>query len=58
MDAALDTPFLLLPFRPESNLNLVQSFIRRFFQRGHGAYEVKRVQDLYHELRLSDLMVR
>lgn len=50
--AALDTPFLLLPFRPTSDPSAARTFIRHFFDRGqlHGAA-------LEQELRLTEPMV-
>ncbi|KAI1006150.1 hypothetical protein K3495_g2070 [Podosphaera aphanis] len=47
----LDTPFLLLPFRPTSDPSAARNFIRLFFNRRlHG-------EQLLQELRLSDPMV-
>ncbi|CAL3972307.1 hypothetical protein PZA11_004544 [Diplocarpon coronariae] len=50
---ALDTPFLLLPFRPTSDPSAARSFVRSFFnrsQRLHG-------EMLAQELRLTEPMV-
>ncbi|RFU33768.1 hypothetical protein B7463_g2569, partial [Scytalidium lignicola] len=50
---ALDTPFLVLPFRPTSDPSAARSFIRSFFQHGdrmHG-------ETLAQELRLTEPMV-
>ncbi|KAH9212733.1 hypothetical protein DL95DRAFT_174712 [Leptodontidium sp. 2 PMI_412] len=48
---ALDTPFLLLPFRPTSDPSAARSFVRNFFERGlYG-------EMLAQELRLTEPMV-
>ncbi|KAH8813031.1 hypothetical protein F5884DRAFT_320931 [Xylogone sp. PMI_703] len=50
---ALDTPFLVLPFRPTSDPSAARSFIRNFFlhpERMHG-------ETLAQELRLTEPMV-
>lgn len=54
---ALDTPFLLLPFRPGSDASSARSFIRSFFRdayEGGGSY---RGESLRAELRLTEPMV-
>ncbi|TVY38813.1 hypothetical protein LOCC1_G005779 [Lachnellula occidentalis] len=49
----LDTPFLLLPFRPTSDPSAARNFIRHFFSdRG-----VPVGEGLAHELRLTEPMV-
>lgn len=56
--AALDTPFLLLPFRPGSDASSAKSFVRNFFKdayEGGGSY---RGESLRAELRLTEPMVR
>ncbi|TVY62718.1 Morphogenesis-related protein MSB1 [Lachnellula suecica] len=49
----LDTPFLLLPFRPTSDPSAARTFIRHFFDRGHMLYG----EGLAQELRLTEPMV-
>ncbi|RDW87511.1 hypothetical protein BP5796_03205 [Coleophoma crateriformis] len=49
---ALDTPFLLLPFRPTSDPSAARTFIRHFFDRGQ-----LRGAALEQELRLTEPMV-
>ncbi|GME31017.1 hypothetical protein GTA08_BOTSDO02402 [Neofusicoccum parvum] len=54
---ALDTPFLLLPFRPGSDATSARSFIKSFFRdayEGGGSY---RGEGLRAELRLTEPMV-
>ncbi|KAI9835689.1 MAG: hypothetical protein M1819_001866 [Sarea resinae] len=53
---ALDTPFLLLPFRPDSDPSAARTFIRNFFNQVAGKAELRGGQ-LQHELRLTDPMV-
>ncbi|CZS98853.1 related to morphogenesis-related protein MSB1 [Rhynchosporium agropyri] len=48
---ALDTPFLLLPFRPTSDPSAARSFVRNFFDRG------LKGEMLAQELRLTEPMV-
>lgn len=50
--AGLDTPFLLLPFRPTSDPSAARTFIRHFFDRGQLYGE-----GLAQELRLTEPMV-
>ncbi|KAF2157718.1 hypothetical protein K461DRAFT_290008 [Myriangium duriaei CBS 260.36] len=51
---ALDTPFLLLPFRPEGDINSARTFIRNFFKGNkEGSYEY-RGEALQRELRLTE----
>lgn len=52
--AALDMPFLLLPFRPTSDPSAARTFIRHFFDRGQRLYG----EALAQELRLTEPMVR
>ncbi|PQE20349.1 hypothetical protein CJF30_00001656 [Rutstroemia sp. NJR-2017a BBW] len=49
---ALDTPFLLLPFRPTSDPSAARTFIRNFFDRGN-----LRGDALAQELLLTEPMV-
>ncbi|KAA8575004.1 hypothetical protein MFRU_002g03640 [Monilinia fructicola] len=49
---ALDTPFLLLPFRPTSDPSAARTFIRNFFDKRHLGGEM-----LAQELRLTEPMV-
>ena len=51
--AALDMPFLLLPFRPTSDPSAARTFIRNFFERSQRIYG----EALAQELRLTDPMV-
>lgn len=51
--AALDQPFLLLPFRPTSDPSAVRTFIRHFFDN----YAL-RGETLAQELRMAEPMVR
>lgn len=51
--AALDMPFLLLPFRPTSDPSAARTFIRNFFDRGQRMYG----EGLAQELRLTEPMV-
>lgn len=51
--AALDTPFLLLPFRPTSDPSAARTFIRNFFDKRQLSREM-----LAQELRLTEPMVR
>ncbi|KAG0651840.1 hypothetical protein D0Z07_0860 [Hyphodiscus hymeniophilus] len=50
---ALDTPFLLLPFRPTSDPSAARTFIRNFFDRS----QHMRGEALAQELRLTEPMV-
>lgn len=49
---ALDTPFLLLPFRPTSDPSAARTFVRHFFTRALAG------DALAQELRLTEPMVR
>lgn len=51
--AALDQPFLLLPFRPTSDPSAVRTFVRHFFDN----YAL-RGETLAQELRMAEPMVR
>ncbi|PMD61832.1 DUF1708-domain-containing protein [Hyaloscypha bicolor E] len=50
---ALDTPFLILPFRPTSDPSAARTFIRHYFDRSQQLYG----EVLAQELRLTDPMV-
>ncbi|KAK2625486.1 hypothetical protein QTJ16_004798 [Diplocarpon rosae] len=50
---ALDTPFLLLPFRPTSDPSAARSFVRNFFDRSQPLHG----EMLAQELRLTEPMV-
>lgn len=51
---ALDTPFLLLPFRPEGDVSSARTFIHNFFKANRvGAFEY-RGESLRRELRLTE----
>ena len=54
---ALDTPLLLLPFRPTSDQSAARTFIRNFFVPPAGQGYL-RGHELQHELRLTEPMVR
>ncbi|PYH92722.1 hypothetical protein BO71DRAFT_431614 [Aspergillus ellipticus CBS 707.79] len=54
---ALQTPFLLLPFRPSSDASAARSFIRNFFNRSVERGSPLDGDELAQELRLSDPMV-
>jgi hypothetical protein len=55
--AALDIPFLLLPFRPTSDPSAVRTFVRHFFD-GKDGGQVLRGEALARELRMTEPMVR
>lgn len=54
---ALDTPFLLLPFRPSSDASTARTFIRNFFNNAVERGSPASGDDLARELRLTDPMV-
>ncbi|KAI9927748.1 hypothetical protein MW887_002600 [Aspergillus wentii] len=54
---ALDTPFLLLPFRPSSDPSAARSFIRNYFNQSVEKGSPLSGDALAQELRLSDPMV-
>lgn len=54
--AALDLPFLLLPFRPTSDPSAVRTFVRHFFDGRDGAPTLRGAA-LANELRMTEPMV-
>ncbi|KAF2766906.1 DUF1708-domain-containing protein [Teratosphaeria nubilosa] len=54
---ALDSPFLLLPFRPDSDPSGARSFIRNFYQANSEGSSQYRGASLQQELRLTDPVV-
>ena len=54
---ALDAPFLLLPFRPDSNSSETRGFIRNFFKYNSEGSSQYRGQALQQELRLTEPVV-
>jgi len=54
--AALDVPFLLLPFRPSSDPSAARTFVRNFFYPPQGR-ERLRGSALGAELRMTEVMV-
>ncbi|GME25399.1 hypothetical protein GTA08_BOTSDO02402 [Neofusicoccum parvum] len=54
---ALDTPFLLLPFRPGSDATSARSFIKSFFRDAYEGGDSYRGEGLRAELRLTEPMV-
>lgn len=54
---ALDTPFLLLPFRPSSDATTSRTFIRNFFNNAVERGSPVSGGDLAQELRLTDPVV-
>ncbi|EEP82753.1 conserved hypothetical protein [Uncinocarpus reesii 1704] len=54
---ALDTPFLLLPFRPTSDPSAARTFVRNFFGPSLGRTSPLRGDSLLQELRLTEPMV-
>ncbi|KAH9840467.1 hypothetical protein Tdes44962_MAKER01667 [Teratosphaeria destructans] len=54
---ALDSPFLLLPFRPDSDSSGARSFIRNFYQANSEGSSQYRGAGLQQELRLTDPVV-
>jgi len=55
--AALDTPFLLLPFRPGVDQSGAKLFIRSFFKGQYDRDNSYAGESLHYELRLRDPMV-
>ncbi|PSK60612.1 hypothetical protein B9Z65_762 [Elsinoe australis] len=51
---ALDTPFLLLPFRPEGDITSARTFIRNYFKANKEASMDFRGESLSRELRLTE----
>jgi hypothetical protein len=51
---ALDIPFMLLSFRPTSDLSAARMFIRNFFDRGQALHS----QYLTQEFRMTKPMVK
>ena len=56
--AGLDMPFLLLPFRPASDPSAARTFIRNYFNRTTDMGRRMQGDDLSHELRLTEPLVR
>ncbi|OQD83360.1 hypothetical protein PENANT_c017G04781 [Penicillium antarcticum] len=54
---ALDTPFLLLPFRPSSDPSAARTFIRNYFNQSFEKGSPVSGDDLAQELRLTEPMV-
>ncbi|KAJ5555121.1 hypothetical protein N7535_007564 [Penicillium sp. DV-2018c] len=54
---ALDTPFLLLPFRPSSDPSAARTFIRNYFNQSFDKGSPVNGDDLTQELRLTEPMV-
>ncbi|KAJ5124232.1 uncharacterized protein N7515_008057 [Penicillium bovifimosum] len=54
---ALDTPFLLLPFRPSSDPSAARTFIRNYFNQSVEKGSPVNGDDLTQELRLTEPMV-
>ena len=54
---ALDTPFLLLPFRPTSDPSAARTFVRNFFGGGIDKTGQLQGERLQQELRLTEPMV-
>ncbi|KAI1920354.1 hypothetical protein LOZ65_004068 [Ophidiomyces ophidiicola] len=54
---ALDTPFLLLPFRPTSDPSAARTFIRNYFSPPPEKARAYRGEGLVQELRLTEPMV-
>lgn len=55
---ALDTPFLLLPFRPSSDPSAARTFIRNYFNQSFEKGSPVNGDVLVQELRLTEPMVR
>lgn len=55
---ALDTPFLLLPFRPSSDPSAARTFIRNYFNQSFEQGAPISGDALMQELRLNEPMVR
>jgi hypothetical protein len=56
--AALDMPFLLLPFRPASDPSAARNFVRNFFKSTYEGTRLFEGQSLQQELRLVEPPVR
>lgn len=56
--AALDLPFLLLPFRPTSDPSAARTFVRNYFGGGIDRSGQLQGERLMQELRLTEPMVR
>jgi len=56
--AAMDTPFLLLPFRPGSDTPASKSFIKYFYRSKHNGSNDYCAAGLQRELRLTEPIVR
>lgn len=54
----LDTPFLLLPFRPSSDPSAARAFVRNYFNNSFKNGSPIQGDELMQELRLTDPMVR
>lgn len=54
---ALDTPFLLLPFRPEGDVSSARTFIRNYFRANREGSMQYRGEPLKRELRLTEPQV-
>ncbi|WEW59941.1 hypothetical protein PRK78_005423 [Emydomyces testavorans] len=54
---ALDTPFLLLPFRPTSDPSAARTFVRNYFNPPPEKASALRGENLLQELRLTEPMV-
>lgn len=55
---ALDTPFLLLPFRPSSDPSAARTFVRNYFNQSFDKGAPVSGDELMQELRLTEPMVR
>ena len=55
---ALDTPFLLLPFRPSSDPSAARTFVRNYFNQSFDQGAPVSGDALMQELRLTEPMVR
>lgn len=54
---ALDTPFLLLPFRPSSDPSAARTFVRNYFNQSFDKGAPVSGDELMQELRLTEPMV-
>lgn len=55
--AALDIPFLLLPFRPSSDPSAARNFVRNFFKSSYDGTGQFTGEGLSQELRLAEPLV-
>lgn len=55
---ALNTPFLLLPFRPSSDPSAARTFVRNYFNQSFDKGAPVNGDELMQELRLTEPMVR